>query len=61
MNNDDIKLAPSISEQIAVCIIEQETAVEQVNYHMAEAAKQQKRVRTFGEIIATLERREREQ
>ncbi len=55
------KAPPSISEQIAVCIIEQETALEQANYHGAEAEKQRKRAATFGEIIVTLERREQEQ
>lgn len=52
---------PTINEQIAICIIEQEEALEQVAYHASEAVKHQKRADTFAAIIATLERREQEQ
>lgn len=61
MSDDVDKQIPTVSEQIAVCIIEQEEALEQVLYHQTERAKAQRKADTFGAIIATLERRGQEQ
>jgi hypothetical protein len=57
----DTRAATPFFEQIATCIIEQEEALEQVGYHESEARKLQKRANIFGDIIATLQRRESEQ
>ena len=58
---DKVQFITPLVEQIATCIIEQEEALEQVRYHEGEARKHAKRAKSFGDIIATLQRREHEQ